>query len=101
MDAGRRSIAFLGLFPLIVAGCVWGHLLEHLRVLFHSDNLAVVHLVNRKSARELQVLRLLRVFVLHCLRHDIHFTARHVLGAVITTLADGVKAAVKPATGRR
>ncbi|KAJ1177127.1 hypothetical protein NDU88_002389 [Pleurodeles waltl] len=64
---GGRSIAFLERSPLIVAVCVWGHLLEHRRVLFRVDNLAVVHLVNRQSAREPQVLRLLRVFVLHSL----------------------------------
>ncbi|KAJ1103650.1 hypothetical protein NDU88_001071 [Pleurodeles waltl] len=65
--AGGRSIAFLELFPLVVAVCVWGQWLMHKRVLFRVDNMAVVQVINRQSAREAQVLQLLRVFVLECL----------------------------------
>ncbi|KAJ1161042.1 hypothetical protein NDU88_001530 [Pleurodeles waltl] len=45
------------------------------------DNLAMVQVINRQSTRDTQVLKLLRVFVLQCLRHDIYFRARHVHGA--------------------
>ncbi|XP_069093123.1 uncharacterized protein [Pleurodeles waltl] len=78
---GGRSIAFLELFPLIVAVCLWGSELQHSRVLSRVDNMTVVQLVNRQSAREAGVLQLMHVFVLQCLRHDIHFIARYVPGA--------------------
>ncbi|KAJ1164987.1 hypothetical protein NDU88_005417 [Pleurodeles waltl] len=38
--------------------------MQHKRVLFRVDNLSVVQMVNRQSAREAQVLQLLRVFAL-------------------------------------
>ncbi|KAJ1137801.1 hypothetical protein NDU88_004197 [Pleurodeles waltl] len=65
---GGRSIAFLEFFPLIISVCLWGAELSHSRVLFQVDNLAVVQMVNRQSAREAGLLQLLRVFVLQCLR---------------------------------
>ncbi|KAJ1217678.1 hypothetical protein NDU88_005271 [Pleurodeles waltl] len=86
---GGRSIAFLELFPLIVAVCLWGTELRHTRVLFRVDNMAVVQMVNRQSAREAGVLQLMRVFVLQCLRNDIHFRARHGLG-VNNDIADAL-----------
>ncbi|KAJ1129019.1 hypothetical protein NDU88_007390 [Pleurodeles waltl] len=86
---GGRSIAFLELFPMIVAVCLWGAELRQSRVLFRVDNMAVVQLVNRQSAREARVLQLMHVFVLQCLRNDIHFRARHVLG-VNNDIADAL-----------
>ncbi|KAJ1125403.1 hypothetical protein NDU88_003835 [Pleurodeles waltl] len=86
---GGRSIAFLELFPLIVAVCLWGAELRHSRVLFRVDNMAVVQMVNRQSAREAGVLQLMCVFVLQCLRNDIHFRARHVPG-VNNDIADAL-----------
>ncbi|KAJ1137545.1 hypothetical protein NDU88_003943 [Pleurodeles waltl] len=55
---GGRGIAFLELFPLIVAVCLWGTELRHSRVLFRVDNMVVVQMVNRQSAREAGVLQL-------------------------------------------
>ncbi|KAJ1191631.1 hypothetical protein NDU88_000947 [Pleurodeles waltl] len=86
---GGRSIAFLEFFQLIVAVCLWGEELSHSRVLFRVDNLAVVQMVNRQSAREAGLLQLLRVFVLQCLRNDIQFSAKHVPG-VHNDIADAL-----------
>ncbi|KAJ1135276.1 hypothetical protein NDU88_001717 [Pleurodeles waltl] len=73
---GGRSIAFLELFPLVVAVCLWGAELRHSRAIFHVDNLAVVQIVNRQTSQEARVLQLMRVLVLQCLRNDIYFRAR-------------------------
>ncbi|KAJ1089976.1 hypothetical protein NDU88_003116 [Pleurodeles waltl] len=89
MENGGRSIAFLELFLLIVAVCLWGQELRHSRVLFHVDSLTVVQAVNRQSARDAHVLQLRRVFVLQCLRNDIFFRARHVPG-VNNDIADAL-----------
>ncbi|KAJ1172982.1 hypothetical protein NDU88_004824 [Pleurodeles waltl] len=86
---GGHSIAFLELFPLIVAVCLLGAELRHSRVLFRVDNMAVVQMVNRQSAHEAGVLQLMRVFVLQCLRNDIYFRARHVPG-VNNDIADAL-----------
>ncbi|KAJ1155724.1 hypothetical protein NDU88_008453 [Pleurodeles waltl] len=86
---GGRSIAFLEFFSLIIVVCLWGAPLRDSRVLFRVDNLAVMQMVNRQSAREAGVLQLLRVFVLQCLRNNIHFSARHVPG-VNNDIADAL-----------
>ncbi|KAJ1216641.1 hypothetical protein NDU88_004242 [Pleurodeles waltl] len=86
---GGRSIAFLELFPLIVAVCLWGTELRYSRVLFRVDNMPVVQMVNRQSAREAGVLQLMCIFVLQCLRNDIYFLARHVPG-VNNDIADAL-----------
>jgi hypothetical protein len=37
-------------FPIIVALEIWGDLLSNKRILFHSDNIAVVYIINRKTS---------------------------------------------------
>lgn len=64
----------------MVAVTVWATALEHKRVLFQVDNVAVVRVGKWQSARDPFVLKLLGVFVLRCLKHDILFQVRHVPG---------------------
>ncbi|KAJ1109655.1 hypothetical protein NDU88_007015 [Pleurodeles waltl] len=76
----KFSIAFLEFFPLVVALSVWGRLLANRNVIFNVDNQTVVHLVNSQKAKDEKVLKLLRVFLLCCLKFNILFKARHVPG---------------------
>ena len=41
-----QSIAYKELFPIVLAAHVWGQLWVKEHVLFHSDNDAVVHILN-------------------------------------------------------
>ncbi|KAM4704927.1 uncharacterized protein WCC33_009743 [Rhinophrynus dorsalis] len=75
-----RNLAFLELFPIVVAVEIWGEKLRNKKVLFWSDNMAVVHVINRSTSKSYPVLALLRHLVLLCLRHNISFRARHVPG---------------------
>ncbi|KAJ1097513.1 hypothetical protein NDU88_002631 [Pleurodeles waltl] len=77
---GRGQYSLFGAVSFGGCGVCVGPWLIHKRVLFRVDNMAVVQVINRQSAREAQVLQLLRVFVLECLRRDIYFRARHVPG---------------------
>ena len=45
------SIAFLEFYPIMVAVQCWAPLLTNRKVEFHSDNIAVVHIINRQSSR--------------------------------------------------
>ena len=74
------SIAFLELYPLLVALRCWGPLLAGCKVKFHTDNSAVVHIINKCSSPCPQIMRIVRVFVLECLRFNILFKAVHVPG---------------------
>lgn len=84
-----QSIAFLELFPLIVALVVWHREFRDRSILFHVDNMAVVNLINTQKARDTRVLRLLRCFMLHSLRLNMVFKAKHIAG-VNNVIADAL-----------
>nr|XP_028594215.1 uncharacterized protein LOC114601207 [Podarcis muralis] len=75
-----RDLTFLEFFPILVAIRIWGTLFSNSRVCFWSDNEAVVRVISRQSAKSQRVIRVLRLFVLECLRHNIYFTARFIPG---------------------
>ncbi|KAM4748862.1 uncharacterized protein WCC33_006262 [Rhinophrynus dorsalis] len=75
-----RNLTFLELFPIVVAVEVWGELFRNSRVVFWTDNIGVVHVVNRSTSASPPVLALLRFLVLRCLQLNISFRAKHVPG---------------------
>lgn len=54
-----------------------------------TDNESVVHVINKQTAKDSKMLRLLRAMVLICLRNNIFFTARPIPG-VKNVLADSL-----------
>ncbi|KAM4770950.1 uncharacterized protein WCC33_002735 [Rhinophrynus dorsalis] len=75
-----KNMAFLELFPIVVALELWWQKLRNRAVRFWSDNMSVVHAVNNLSSGSLPVIWLLRRLVLICMRHNIQFRAMHVPG---------------------
>ena len=76
----KLSIAFLELFPIVLALDLWGPLLRNQRVFFWSDNEAVVSIINRQTSRCPKIMALVRKLVVRCLEFNIHFKARHIPG---------------------
>ncbi len=74
------SIAFLELFPIVVAVYCWASLLSNLRVQFYTDNTAVMHIINKQSSPCPRIMHLVRMLVLQCLKFNICFRAVHVPG---------------------
>ena len=74
------NIAFLELFPIVIAVHVWGSLMADKRIIFFSDNAAVVDIINKQTSKHQDIMVLLRDLVLSCLRHHIFFQARHIPG---------------------
>ena len=60
----QKSIAYKELFPVVIAAHVWGHWWCRKHVLFHSDNDAVVHIVNSMTSKVPCLMRLLRNLLL-------------------------------------
>ena len=83
------SIAFLEFYPVVVALKCWAPQLTNRKVMFHTDNTAVVHIINTQSSRCPKVMQLVRTFVLVCLRFNIRFKAVHVPG-VLNVIADSL-----------
>lgn len=81
------NITFKELFPIVIAVETWGQALANQSILFHSDNIAVVEIINKISSKDTSVMRLVRRLVLACLRHNILFQAEHIPGK-INTLPD-------------
>ncbi|KAM8945728.1 uncharacterized protein RCH25_049052 [Pelodytes ibericus] len=84
-----RNLAFLEMFPVVVALALWGDRLKDRRVVFYSDNQAVVEAINGLSASSMPVIRLLRRLVLLCMSLNIAFRARHVPG-YLNVIADSL-----------
>ena len=74
------SIAFLELFPIVLALRLWGPVLSNKCVIFWSDNEAVVTIINRQTSRCCHIMQLVRTLVIRCLELNIHFKARHIPG---------------------
>ncbi|KAM4690414.1 uncharacterized protein WCC33_017798 [Rhinophrynus dorsalis] len=84
-----RNLAFLELFPIVVALELWHDALQDRAVVFWTDNMAVVYAVNQLTSASRPVLNLLRYLVLHCMRCNILFRAKHVPG-VQNSIADAL-----------
>lgn len=74
------SIAVLELLPIVVGVHLWGDRLNGKRVTFWSDNQSVVAVINKQSSNCKIIMRLIRHFVVLCLRWNIWFKAMYVPG---------------------
>ena len=71
-------------FPIVE---VWGGMLRNRCLVFHTDNSAVVAVVNKLSCKEPTVMRLIRRLVVQSLPFNIRFKCQHIPG-VLNVLAD-------------
>ena len=77
----KQKITFLELFPKVLAVCLWGDKMRNNKIWFHTDNQAIVMLVeviNKQRSREKHVMVLVRK--LSCLNNNIVFRLKHVPG---------------------
>ncbi|KAK3101834.1 hypothetical protein FSP39_006695 [Pinctada imbricata] len=74
------QIAVKELFPIVLSLEIWGNCLCNRKVLFMSDNMAVVQIINKQSSKDKTLMRLVRRLVLTCLRNNIFFKAKHIPG---------------------
>ncbi len=80
-DAWRAlDITFKELFPIVVAVIVWVEKLSNKCISFHTDNIAVAHIVNSQTSKNPAVMFLVRKLVITCMNHNIMFRASHVPG---------------------
>ena len=72
------SIAFLELFPIFVTLLCWAPLLINRKIVFHTDNMAAVYIVNKQSSPcpPPRIMHLLRLMVLECLKIQCLFSGR-------------------------
>ena len=67
-------------FPIILAVEMWGPLFTHTSIVLHSDNIAVVHVINKNTSRDPLLMKLMRRLMVASLKHNIYFHAEHIPG---------------------
>ena len=59
-DMGDCHISTKEMIPVVMAAIVWGHRWQGLSVCFHTDNTAVVALINQGSVRDSSLMHLMK-----------------------------------------
>ena len=75
-----KDITFLELVPISLAFHVWGSELQNKRIVLYTDNMALVHVLNKKTSKSKRVMSLLRPMVLRAMIYDIQFKSVHIEG---------------------
>ena len=73
-----RNITFLELIPIALAVCLRKESFKAKRIQFACDNMAVVHILNSKTAKAERVMILVRAIVKWSLCYSFHINAVHV-----------------------
>lgn len=81
----EHQIAVKELFPIVLALEIWGTHMGNKKVLFLSDNIAVVHAINKLSCKDKVLMSLLRRLVSVALHHNIWFKSKHIMGKLNVT----------------
>ena len=74
----KLDISIKEIFPVVIALETWGHLNKNHCICFHIDNMAVVHILNKQSARDPLMMLLVRRFELTAMEFNILFKAVHI-----------------------
>lgn len=86
-DLAGCQIAIKELFLIVLALEIRGPLLANKKLLFITNNMAIVHAINKQTLQEKGLMKLIRRLVLEALKHNILFKAKHIAGKS-NTLAD-------------
>lgn len=86
-NLAKCQIAIKELFPIVVALELWGTVLENKKILFMTDNMAIVHAIDKQTCKGKALMKFLRRLVLQALSHNILFRAKHI-AEKSNTLAD-------------
>ena len=74
------QIAVKELFPIVLALEIWGKYMQNSKILFLSDNMAVVETINKQSCKDKTLMKLVRRLVLASLQYNVIFRAKHIPG---------------------
>ena len=76
----QYHISIKELYPIVAAVEVWGNLLKNHCILFMSDNMGVVEIINKLTSRDPTIMILVRRLVVTTMKHNIMFRAKHIPG---------------------
>ena len=73
------SITWKELFPIGLALEIRGSSLQNRCITLHTDNHAAVYILNKQTSKDRDIMRLVRCFVLCCMKHNLLIKTVHVL----------------------
>ena len=76
----NQNITLLELYPIVLAVQIWGNRLANERIIFHTDNQALVPVIIKQLSKDRAIMCLVRKLVITCLRFNILFQAQHIPG---------------------
>ena len=83
------DIAVKELVPVVIAAALWGRSWHRMHIRFHCDNMAVVDILRKRSARSPLAHHLLRCLYFYTALFQFDYTAEHIPG-VLNTAADAL-----------
>jgi len=83
------DITFLELVPIVLSIFLFKKEFSNKRILFNTDNKALVSILNKKSSKSKRVMELIRPFVLYTMLYNMQFKAVHIEGR-INCIADAI-----------
>ncbi|MCP4295847.1 MAG: hypothetical protein GY786_09595, partial [Proteobacteria bacterium] len=88
-DEKDIGITVLELYPILVLIATFGKFIKNSSLLFHSDNLGVVEIINRQSSSSKKpfIMNIVRPLVLLLMKFNIQLRSKHIPG-VSNTLCD-------------
>ena len=74
------DISFLELYPIVLTAYLWGHQLSNRTVEVHTDNIALISILNNSSSSKPHIMSLVRALVATMLKFNFIFRALHIPG---------------------
>ena len=74
----QPSMTFLELVPIVIGLYLYGEKMANKRILFISDNMGVVDILNKQTSPVWSIMHLVRILVGLAMKHNILFKGRHI-----------------------
>ena len=75
-----EDITLLEFFPIMLAVDIWENFFQNKHVVFMTDNLALVSIINSQTCKCSRIMKLIRHFAITCMSHNVLFNAQHIPG---------------------
>ena len=77
----RLNITLLELYPIYLALELWGDQFKNKCIQLNTDNMAVTFILNNFTSKDKQIMVLVRLLVLNCIKNNIMIRSRHIRGS--------------------
>ena len=76
-----ENITIKEFYPIVASVEVWASYFANKKIVLHTDNQALVYVINATTSKDKRLMILVRKFVLQCMCYNILFKAEHLPGS--------------------